>query len=126
VTLSWSQVLAWRLRLQFLQSPSDGDVAAVVSRVCGVQAQVPSAAELAIALRREQGRCGEVANALAERRVFRTWAMRGTLHVLPLKFGAACLALIAAARDVGEGHLAAGVRNDGAARSGRAGRARRS
>jgi Winged helix DNA-binding domain len=48
-----------------------------------VQAQVASAAELAVAVRRATPRKGEVADALAKRRLVKTWAMRGTLHLLP-------------------------------------------
>ena len=44
------QVLAWRLRRQHLDEPAPG-VVEVTDRLCGVQAQVSSSAELAIAVR---------------------------------------------------------------------------
>ena len=71
---------------------------AVVDRLCGVQAQVAASAELAIRLRRQVSRPGEVAEALAKGRLIRTWAMRGTLHLLTPELGPAFLSLMAAAR----------------------------
>jgi hypothetical protein len=70
----------------------------VVERLCGVQAQVPSAAELAVRLRREGARPGEMQAALRDGSLMRTWAMRGALHLLEPRSGAAFLALIADAR----------------------------
>lgn len=55
----------------------------VVSGVCGVHAQVQSSAELQIWARVEGVRPKDVQDALWERRsLVRTWAMRGTLHLL--------------------------------------------
>lgn len=48
---TWPQVLAWRMRRQFLVQSSDAGVVEVTRRLGGVQAQVPSAAALAIAIR---------------------------------------------------------------------------
>lgn len=73
-------------------------VARVVGRLCGVQAQVASSAELAIRVRRESSRPGEVSRALAEGRVIKTWAMRGALHLLTPEEGGVFLSLIAAGR----------------------------
>lgn len=57
-----------------------------VADVCGVQAQVPSAAELAVWARVAGVRPTDVREALWERRsLVRTWAMRGTLHLLPAR-----------------------------------------
>ncbi len=63
-----------------------------------MQAQVPSAAELAIATRQPQPRPSQVTQALTERRLMRVWAMRGTLHLLPPADVPAFLALLAATR----------------------------
>jgi len=56
---------------------------AVASRLCGVQAQVMSCAELALWARVEGLEREAVAHALWEQRTLvKTWAMRGTLHLL--------------------------------------------
>jgi Winged helix DNA-binding domain len=59
---------------------------------------VASSAELAIRLRRQTSRPGEVARALAEGRLIKTWAMRGALHLLTPEEGGALLAIMAAGR----------------------------
>ncbi len=59
--------------------PSPADVA---SAICGVQAQVPAAAALAMRARSKGLVAEDVPRALsAERSIVRTWLMRGTLHV---------------------------------------------
>jgi hypothetical protein len=70
----------------------------VVRRLGGVQTQVASTAELAVRMRRTSSRRGEVARALSDGRVIKTWAMRGTLHLLTPEDGGAFLSLIAAGR----------------------------
>ncbi|HWH01539.1 MAG TPA: crosslink repair DNA glycosylase YcaQ family protein [Pilimelia sp.] len=96
--LTADRVLAWRMRRQLLHRPPDTDAVAVVRRLCGVQAQVASCAEDAVAARSARPRRGALAERLAERSLVKTWAMRGTLHVLPTEEAAAYLALVAAAR----------------------------
>ncbi len=96
--LSWPQVLAWRMRRQLLDPIGTPSVPDVVRRLCGVQAQVASSAELAIRVRRGSSQRGEVARALAEGRLIKTWAMRGTLHLLTPEDGGAVLSLLAAGR----------------------------
>jgi hypothetical protein len=94
-SLTWPQVHAWRLsqhcltprlpRRHFLEA---------ASRVCGIQAQVMSAAELALWARADGLTPEEVQSALwKDRTLLKTWAMRGTLHLL----SAADLPLYAAA-----------------------------
>jgi hypothetical protein len=73
-------------------------VAGVVRRLCAVQAQVASSAELAVRVRREASRPGEVSRALSDGRLIKTWAMRGALHLLTPEEGGAYLSLIAAGR----------------------------
>ena len=70
----------------------------VVRRLCGVQAQVASSAELAIRVRQQDSRPGEVARALADGSLVKTWAMRGTLHLLTPEDAGAFLSLLAAGR----------------------------
>jgi len=81
-----------------LEPIGDRPVADVVRRLCGVQAQVASSAELAIRLRRQSSRAGETARALADGRLVKTWAMRGALHLLTPEEGGAFLSLFADAR----------------------------
>jgi hypothetical protein len=74
---------AVRLRAQLLVTPAD-DVHAVVSQVGAIQAQATAAARLAIRARSTGLTAGSVDRAVADARsVVRTWAMRGTLHMLP-------------------------------------------
>jgi hypothetical protein len=96
--LAWDNVLAWRMRQQLLDRPKSASTVAVVSRLCGVQAQVASWAELAVAVRQAHPRKGDVAKNLASRKLIKTWAMRGTLHALPATEAPAFLSLLAASR----------------------------
>jgi hypothetical protein len=92
--LTWPQVHTWRLARQFDVT----DPVAAVRRLCGVQAQVLSAAELAVTTRIDQAHTESLAATLARGELVRTWAMRGTLHVLHPVDAAAVLALMADAR----------------------------
>ncbi|MGI5229898.1 winged helix DNA-binding domain-containing protein [Actinoallomurus sp. CA-142502] len=92
------QVFAWRMRRQFVDPRGDTGAVDVAGRLCGVQAQVASAAETAVGLRQATPRIGEVKRRLADRSLVKTWAMRGTLHLLrPAELGA-FLSLVASAR----------------------------
>jgi hypothetical protein len=100
---SWAQALTWRLGRHYLLAPHGSDAVEIVRRLCGVQAQVPSAAQLAVAVRcvkpaQDTPAGQDVGVALAQHRLVRTWAMRGTLHLLPTDTLADQLALLAAAR----------------------------
>jgi hypothetical protein len=95
---TWKQALAWRMERQLLDPVGDLSVDATVRRLCAVQAQVASSAELAVAVRRVDGQLGDVAEALAGGRLIKTWAMRGTLHLLTPDDAGAYLAVIAATR----------------------------
>jgi hypothetical protein len=98
VSVEWSQVLAFRLRRQLLDPVREVDVETVVRRLCGVQAQVASSAALAVGVRQAEPDRGGVARALGGRRLLKTWAMRGTLHVLAPDEAGAYLALVGTAR----------------------------
>jgi len=85
-TLDAARVHAWRLERQLLGRTRGGNPEDVARRLVGVQAQVTSAAALAIALRSKPGRGKSPAveatsRALLDRRLVRSWAMRGTLHL---------------------------------------------
>ena len=95
------RVRAWRLRRHLLGGAARSAVDAVdiVRRVVGVQAQVSSCARDAVAVR--GGSVDELEAALERRDLVRTWAVRGTLHLLPSAgpAGAAdVLAVVGAAR----------------------------
>ena len=95
--LTVAQVLAFRLSRHFLVEPASAPLG-VVRALCGVQAQVPSAAEAATALRVSSPGPRLLDGLLAGGRAIRTWAMRGTLHVLAADEAPAYLALMAATR----------------------------
>jgi len=100
VRVTWDQVFAWRLRRQFVAAPVEGGGAAVAvaDRLSGVQAQVASAAETAVAVRSAIPVAGAVETALAAGALVKTWAMRGTLHAMTPATAAAVLPLIASSR----------------------------
>ncbi|MFL5738486.1 MAG: DNA glycosylase AlkZ-like family protein [Actinomycetota bacterium] len=95
--LTWRQALAWRMERQLLEPVGTLSVPRVVRRLCAVQAQVASSAELAVCVRRTSSTAGEVTHALAQGRLVKTWAMRGTLHLLTPEDAGIYLSLIASA-----------------------------
>jgi hypothetical protein len=85
VPATWDQVLARRVATHHLDAPATGGLVSLVRRLCGVHAQLGSAAEAAIWLR-TGGAVGppDVRRALTtDRTLVKTWALRGTLHLLP-------------------------------------------
>ena len=82
--LSWDQVLAFRLERQFLDSRApSGSLFEVASALCGVRAQLPFTAELALWARVDGLEPGEVTHALEkDRTLVKTW-IRNVLHVVP-------------------------------------------
>jgi hypothetical protein len=83
--LSWPGVLAWRLKRQRLDRRAPRkEMLGVVSEICGLHAQLMSSAELTLWARVEDLEPDAVQKALwEERSLVKTWAMRGTLHLLP-------------------------------------------
>ena len=83
--LDWEAVLAWRVARQGLaERAAAADWMDVVRRICGLHAQVQASAELTLWARVEGLSAGVVPDALwTHRTLVRTWAMRGTLHLLP-------------------------------------------
>jgi hypothetical protein len=82
--LTWQQVHAFRLTRQHLvrRAPKK-DLARVTGDIGGAQAQVMSAAELQVAVRAD---CTvqDVRRALwHDKKLVKTWLMRGTLHLVP-------------------------------------------
>ncbi len=84
-TLSWDQVLAFRLERQFLDSRAPaGSLFEVAHAMCGIRAQLPSTAELALWARVDGIEQGEVKRAVEEERTLvKTWTIGNKLHVLP-------------------------------------------
>lgn len=92
----WQQVSAWRLSQQYLaRRASQPQLLDVIRQLGGLQAQLMSAAELQLWSRIEQLSPTDISQVLWEQRtVVKTWAMRGTLHLL----AASDLGLFVAAR----------------------------
>ena len=68
---------------QSIAPRSSASVASIVHGSAGIQAQVQSGAALAVAQRRPTPRATDVDRALwRDRSIVKTWAMRGTLHLL--------------------------------------------
>jgi uncharacterized protein YukE len=85
--LSWAEVCARRLDRHALSAPSpDARPADIAGTLCGVHAQVPSAAELSIGLRIAGITRTDVRDALwSEDSLVKTRGPRGTVHLLPAR-----------------------------------------
>lgn len=86
VRLPADRVHAWRIEQQLLGRRRAASPEDVARHLVGVQAQVSSSAALSIALRTRPGRgsrppIAATQRALLDRRLVRSWAMRGTLHL---------------------------------------------
>src|SRR3954469_22949031 len=84
--MTWAQVRAFRARRHFLDARAPaGSLLPVVARLSGLHAQLLSSAELSAWARIDDLGAGEVTKALfRDRTLVKTWAMRGTLHLLPV------------------------------------------
>jgi hypothetical protein len=84
-SLTWGQVLEFRLRRHFLVEPAPSErLVDVVGAVCGIHAQVMPAAELSIGLRVAGVSRREVREELWQRRsLVKIAGLRGTLHLFP-------------------------------------------
>ena len=82
--LTWEEICRRRLRAQHLRTRLPAAAfQRMVTDICGLHAQVMSSAELAAHVRVDGLRPGAVAAALwSDRALVKTWAMRGTLHLL--------------------------------------------
>jgi hypothetical protein len=82
VELTADELLAARMRAQRLDG-RERDAAALVHALAGVQAQEPNAAALSVRARTEGVDRAAVERATSEERsIVRTWAMRGTIHLV--------------------------------------------
>ena len=84
-SLTWPQVLAHRTERQHLARRAGAEALLdVVRDIDGAHAQLASSAELTLWARLDGLAPGAVDHALWEARTLvKTWAMRGTLHLLP-------------------------------------------
>ncbi len=82
--ISWAQVHRFRLARHHLLTPAPKkDLVRVIGDIGGAQAQVMSAAELQVVVRAE---CtvDDVRKSLwKDKKLIKTWLMRGTLHLIP-------------------------------------------
>src|SRR5579871_2748412 len=85
--VTWARAAAWRMwRHHLVERAPAGSMLQVAGRVCGLHAQVLSSAELTAWARVENLHRDAVRRALwKDRTLVKTWAMRGTLHLLPSK-----------------------------------------
>lgn len=85
--MSWSEVWQRRLCRHFLARPAPSErLQDVVGQVCGIHAQVMASAELSLGLRVEGITRDDVAAALwRSRTLVKTYALRGTLHLIPVR-----------------------------------------
>ncbi len=86
-SLTWSGVTARRMARHQLTEPAKNlNPADVASVLCGVHAQVLSAAELSIGRRIVGATCADVQRALwDDRTLVKTFGPRGTVHLLPTR-----------------------------------------
>ncbi len=80
--VTWEQALSWRVGAQLLLEPR-GTAVDVARQVAGVHAQLMSSAELAVGIRARRPADHVRAALWKDRTLVKTWAMRGTLHLLP-------------------------------------------
>jgi hypothetical protein len=81
-TPTWDQVLGWRVARHRLADPT-GDPVEVTETLAGVQTQVASSAAQVLAVRGRKTAVDLDRLLWQDRALVKTWAMRGTLHLLP-------------------------------------------
>ena len=84
MSLTHTNIAAFRMARHHLIQPSRGDVLSVASDICGAQAQVLSAGELQLAMRSAKVTRAEIHGALwKSRTLVRAFVQRQTLHLIP-------------------------------------------
>lgn len=83
--ITQEQINGFRMDRHFLTSRgSVAELESLVNRVCGIQAQMPAAANLQLWARTESLNPTDIFDALwNSKTLIRTWCMRGTAHYLP-------------------------------------------
>jgi len=84
VRITTRQAIAFRLARHHLDSRAPArNLVTVASDVCGIQAQLMSAAYIALWARIEHLSSEAIEDSIARKRTLvKTWAMRGTVHLL--------------------------------------------
>jgi hypothetical protein len=77
------ELASLRLGVQGIAAPADGSPGATVRRLLAMQAQDYTGALWSVGLRTPGSTEASVEAALADRRLVRSWPMRGTLHLVP-------------------------------------------
>ena len=78
VTVTWDQVLRWRIERHFLGTERAKDVVEVARRLSGIHAQLASSAQAAADLRADVSAEAIDRALLEDRTLVKTWAARGT------------------------------------------------
>src|SRR5262245_53927448 len=86
------------MRRQLLEPVGDGSVGDVVARLGAVPAYPEANADQAVAVRRRDGRPGDVARAAANGEVVKVYAFRGATHLMAPQEAGIYLALRASSR----------------------------
>lgn len=83
--MTWQHVLRWRIERQFLGASRAEDAVTAARRLSGVHAQLAASAVTALDLRVAGGATIKSVDAELwdKKRLVKTWAARGTLHLLP-------------------------------------------
>ena len=97
-SVTWVQALAWRMERHLLDPVGSDSVAGVVRRLGAVLSMDEALAELAVRTRCATSRPGQLAAALAEGKVIKVFAFRGSMHYLSPEDGGMYLALRSAGR----------------------------
>jgi hypothetical protein len=83
MNLSAEQVRRFRLAGQYLDhAAAKHNLAAVVRSVVGINAQQTAAMRLSLRARIHSLEISDIENAVRQKKLVRTWTMRGTLHLL--------------------------------------------
>ena len=98
ISITWEQALGWRMERHLLDPVGSESVAGVVRRLGAVLSMDESLADLAVRTRRSTSRPGELARALADGKVIKAFAFRGSMHYLSPEEGGVYLALRTAGR----------------------------
>lgn len=95
--VTWRQALAWRQARQYVEPVGRASTEDVVRRLGAVPAWSGDP-DLAVGLRRRDSEPGDVARALGEGRLLKTYAFRGSTHLMAPEDAGRYLALRAAGR----------------------------
>src|ERR1700760_1532332 len=80
LAVTWPQALQWRSGRQLLAPVGDQPGGEVVRRLGAVGSRDESLAEIAVRIRRQDSRPGELGRALGDGEVIKAFAFRGSVH----------------------------------------------